>query len=116
MTTNGSIKLKVGLAELEVEVPKTPQEKAVGLSLRDKLEDGHGMLFKFDEPGRYEFACLAMNFRIDIIWIVFGRVAEVTPNVIGSTYRPYLPVTEVLEVPAGWAAAHDIKPGCLVTF
>jgi uncharacterized membrane protein (UPF0127 family) len=60
-----------------------------------------------------------MRLPLDFIWISDGRVAGVTRNVPatfpGDLISP-APVTQVLEVPGGFADRHGIKTGDRVTW
>ena len=47
--------LRLGEANLQVQVAVTPEEKAKGLMFRNQLPKGHGMLFVFREPGKQSF-------------------------------------------------------------
>ncbi|MEW6610560.1 MAG: DUF192 domain-containing protein [Patescibacteria group bacterium] len=102
---------------VRAEIMRTPEEKARGLSGRESLEEGKGMLFVFDPPTRPSFWMKDMRFPIDIIWIYQDKVIGVTPNIPYPadahsplpTYSPPDFVTHVLEVPAGWAERNDIK-------
>lgn len=112
----------VGNAPLTVEIAATDAAREHGLSGRAGLPEGHGMLFTFSTSGRYEFWMYDMRFGLDFLWITGGKVAEVTPNVPPPTraapdpvrLRPNEAVEAVIEVPAGWAAAHQVIPGAEV--
>jgi uncharacterized membrane protein (UPF0127 family) len=60
-----------------------------------------------------------MRFPIDIVWIRGARVVDVTADVPPpagtnealATYSPDRPANRVLEVNAGWAAAHGVTRG-----
>ncbi|MFA4872894.1 MAG: DUF192 domain-containing protein [Patescibacteria group bacterium] len=102
---------------VQVEVMRTPEEKAKGFSGRAGLDEGKGMLFVFDPPSMPSFWMKEMRFSIDIIWIYHDKVIGVTPNVPAPvneysplpTYSPPSLVTHVLEVPAGWAEKNEIN-------
>ena len=110
--------VRIAGTEIPVEVAKTAEERAKGLSGRISLEAGLGMLFVFPEPGNYSFWMPDMNFPIDIIWITDGKVVGMEKNVPNEFdpqnpvfYLPPEPVKYVLEVSAGFAQAHGIGIG-----
>lgn len=110
--------LRIGQIKIPVEVAKTAQDRAKGLSGRVSLEPDKGMLFIFPEAGNYSFWMPDMNFPIDIIWITDGKVVGIEKNVSNKFdpqnpifYNPPRPVKYVLEVNAGFAEIHGIKIG-----
>jgi uncharacterized membrane protein (UPF0127 family) len=91
-----------------------------GLGGAAPLAVDRGMLFVASPHDVPVFTMRGVTFPIDIVWITAGTVSEVTPNVRPqpgvpdaqlTRYKPSSPVEHVLEVPAGWAAQHGIKPG-----
>lgn len=99
---------------IPVEIRSDPEGRMWGLSWRESLPDGEGMLFLFPKKDRYSFWMKDMKFPIDIIWMSDGRVLEITPSVPITplkTYRPEHPVDFVLEVDAGFSERHSIRPG-----
>ncbi len=102
-TTDNKI-LKIGEQIIEVEIADTNEERAQGLSGRETLEIGHGLLFVFETPGIYSFWMKDMKFPIDIIWIdehwtVVGVERGVTPETFPKSFLPNSPVKYVLELP-----------------
>lgn len=109
----------IGKTTVVVDVADTPALREHGLSGREGLQEGKGMLFVFPEPGSYGFWMKDMQFPIDIIWAdSSGVVNTVTPNIAPYTYPqafyPTAPVLYVLEVPAGYAEAHKIGVGAKI--
>ncbi|MFC1649861.1 DUF192 domain-containing protein [Patescibacteria group bacterium] len=96
----------------------TNSEKSVGLSKTDELGKYEGMLFFFNDESP-SFWMKDMTIPIDIIWIDNDRVIQVDtdlqpPSLVDEmlrTYVPTSPVDHVLEVNAGFADRHNIKPG-----
>ncbi len=73
---------------LLVEVADTPASRELGLSKREKMEDDEGLLFVFDEPGRYGFWMKDMKFALDIIWInQNGIVVDIERKVTPESYK-----------------------------
>jgi uncharacterized membrane protein (UPF0127 family) len=79
------------------------------------------MLFEYDRPGFYSFWMRDVRFDLDLVWIRDGRIVDVhhrvpapkdpTPEGSLPTYRPRELADTVLEVSAGFAAAHGWQPG-----
>lgn len=110
----------LGDAQLVLEHAASPLARARGLSYRDELPEGRGMLFTFGRPQRHSFWMKGMRFPIDIVWLREGVVVDVTPDVQPQgdasimdlrTYVPEVPADEVVELPAGYAAARGIGKG-----
>lgn len=115
-----SARITVGGAEFAVEVADTAYRRMQGLSGREALAEGRGMLFLFDTPGAPGFWMKDMKFPIDIVWISGGRVLGVEANVSPddapsrTVYYPPAPVDRALEIPAGSAASAGITAGSVV--
>ncbi len=112
----------VGSAQIEVEIANTQEKRKVGLSGRDKLDEGKGVLFVFEEKDvKPVFYMKDMKFPIDIVWINDGKVIEITANVpVPQTltpedklprYSPLETIDYVLEIGAGEAVKKGIKVG-----
>lgn len=104
--------LTIGDTTLLVEISDDAQKRAQGLSGRTSLQSNTGMLFLFEEAFLASFWMKDMNFALDFLWIRDGVVVDITENVPAPTgddlptYSPNQPVDMVLEVNAGWVAAH----------
>ena len=106
----------VGQATIVVDVATTPALRQQGLSGKQSLAWGSGMLFIFPQAGEWGFWMKDMRFAIDIIWAdKAGIITTVLPNVSPTTYpqafHPSAPSVYVLEVPAGYAMAQGIGVG-----
>lgn len=106
----------VGGTPVQVEIADTRPARAQGLSARESLTKGSGMLFVYEEPQRPGFWMRDMRFAIDIIWIgADRRVVDITPNLTPDTYpqvfRPNQPIQYVLEINTGFAKEYGIKLG-----
>ncbi len=114
-----------GGVPLTVELAFQPADLSRGLGYRDGLEPGTGMLFLFETPGPRSFWMKGMRFCLDMLWIEDGAIQGAAQNVcpddpgIEDADRPSqkspLPVSYVLEVPAGWMSANDVAVGDPVT-
>jgi uncharacterized membrane protein (UPF0127 family) len=113
--------ITVGGVPLTVELAYLPADTSLGLGYREGLAPGTGMLFLFEGPAPRTFWMRGMQFCIDIVWIensvIQGAAESVCPEPAGATgadltsYVSPVPVTYVLEVPAGWLDAYGLGPG-----
>ena len=102
-----------------VEEVITAAEQARGLGHRDSLAWDTGMLFLYDDAQFRGFWMKGMRFDIDIVWILRGRIADISHRVPSvespegpwPSYRPNSLVDQVLEVPAGYASSHGWQVG-----
>ena len=111
--------LKVGDAQFTVEVANTTTTRMRGLSGRDPLKEGEGMLFIFDKPSRYGFWMKDMKFALDFVWVSGDKVVGVTENVpppaSGTSmfslpvYYPPENVDKILELNAGEVKRYGIR-------
>lgn len=119
VTSASSTSLQLKGRTIRVMFVDTPETRAKGLSGRLGLTDEEGMLFVFDEEGKYSFWMKGMLFSIDILWIsTDGTIVDIAPNVSPDTYPKSFISQEnaryVLELRAGWAQAHDVLVGDVV--
>jgi uncharacterized membrane protein (UPF0127 family) len=111
--------IKIGDTSVRVEVADTFETRAKGLSGRESLPDGRGVLFVFDKSDRYGFWMKNMNFAIDIVWIaegfeVVGITEEVAPETFPEIFYPPEPVKYVLELPGGKSRNSGIDIGAFM--
>ncbi len=111
--------VRIGTTTIAVERAVTPAQQEAGLSGRTALAQGRGMLFVFNDDSMRGIWMKDMKFPIDIVFISqTGEVVSVAPDVSPDTYPkmfyPPRPVRYVLELPAGFAAAHAIAEGAKV--
>ncbi len=121
LSSHGNPVITVLIREVPVtaEVVSTPEKLYLGLSHRPALPPGHGMLFLLPAADVQHFCMRDMRFGLDFLWLKDGRVVGVTPQVpadFPGTLSSPVPVSQVLEVPAGFAAAHGIQVGDPVEF
>jgi uncharacterized protein len=110
--------VQVGQATVLADIAGDAESRQRGLSGRESLDEGEGMLFLLanDSPS---FWMKGMRFPIDIVWIKDGRVVDVTAGVRPpagtnealATYSPDRPANRALEVNSGWAARHGVARG-----
>ncbi len=113
-------KVRIGSHEYAVEVADTLLKQAQGLSGRQVLAQGTGMLFIFRTASTQNFWMKDMNFPIDIIWINDNKVIGFaenapTPKNTIPTFTSNGLVDKVLEVPAGTVARDGLNAGDSVT-
>lgn len=98
------------------EVVSTDASREQGLSGRAGLAPNSAMLFVFDTDSRWGFWMKDMQFNIDIVWLAAdGSVITVAPDVAAGSYPqifyPAAPARYAVELPAGFAAAHNLAVG-----
>jgi uncharacterized membrane protein (UPF0127 family) len=107
--------VSVGDAEVLAEISDTNVLRALGLSGRESLEDGKGMLFVFDSAGHHGFWMKNMKFSIDIVWADENKIVfieeSVSPTTFPKIFSPTIPARFALEVPAGFVSTHQLKVG-----
>ncbi len=119
----GHATVVLGGARIAVEVARSVPTITAGLSGREALPADHGMLFVFPFPARHAMWMKGMRFALDIVWIRDGKIVDIAPNLQPAapedgnppSYQPRLDADAVIELPAGFAAAHGLKIGDAVT-
>ena len=117
----------VGSAVFGVEVASTPEEKRIGLSGREGLAPGSGMLFLYANGRPHEFWMKDMLFAIDIVWIAPDcTVGDIThalrpprpgaPDSEVLRAHPSAEAAHVLEITAGASIEHGLRQGDPVRF
>lgn len=107
---------------LLLEIADDNREIYNGLSFREDLSGGHGMLFIFPDYARRQFVMRNMKFPIDIVFIKDGIVREIKDNCPpeGSDYKIIYEskdeINMVLELPAGYSTKNNIKSGSVLKF
>lgn len=116
--------VRIGPAPVEfrVEVAQTVEQQRAGLSGRDQLSAGAGMLFRFGTTSSEQQVWMAgVKFPLDIAWIADGKVlaidtltacTEADENACPRWTSPS-PVDALLEVPAH--SLTTVVPGMTVT-
>lgn len=98
-----------------VEIADTDQSRERGLMFRQRLPEGHGMLFDFGEPRPVAMWMKNTYIPLDMLFIrADGTIAYIAENTVPKsldTIGITEPVLAVLELPAGTAKAKDIRSG-----
>lgn len=115
LTDDDTVRVMVGGASVVADIARSEAKKALGLSHRDPLKEGEGMLFIFDEPSTLSFWNKDMRFPIDVLWLENGAVSGVSENLPLFTEgsAPVIitspsPARAVLEVPEGFVKKYGI--------
>ena len=116
---NPFVRVSVGRVQVKAEVVDTPQKRFLGLSHRQELPEGRGMLFIMPALDHQVFCMRGMLFPMDLLWLgpdkVVGLEKKVSPQYVGDLKSP-VPVRHVLEVPGGFCYKHGIKVGDRVSW
>lgn len=115
----------VDMRGMRWEVVDTDEGRERGLSGREKMGDGDGMLFVFPKRGLYPFWMKDMSFDLDIVWLDGETVVDVAtlPRSIQadgsraawvSRHVPLRLADRVLEMKAGLARAYHLGRGTRV--
>ena len=107
---------------VDAEIADTARLRERGLSYRDALESGTGMIFLYEEATVRSFWMFEMRFCLDIIWITDGRVVGAAENACPAEdpddeiprFRSPEAVQYVMEVDAGWMAENGVVAGAEV--
>ena len=117
-TSLPKLQLQAGVHAFNVEVVSTPQQRALGLMGRTRLEDNAGMLFVFEQKGTHCFWMkntllpLSIAFLADDGHIV--SIDDMQPQTL-DFHCPLAPVRYALEVKQGGFRSKGIQPGMRVT-
>lgn len=113
-----TVSTKSGTFSIQIEIAKTPHQRSRGLMFRDKLPDGRGMLFVFEEPDFQNFWMKDTPSALDIIYIAAdGKLVSVYKGEPLST-NPIPsgePAQYVLELAYGQAAKMGLQIGDIFT-
>ncbi|MBU0569373.1 DUF192 domain-containing protein [Patescibacteria group bacterium] len=114
-------KVIINSIEIAVDIAKSSEEKARGLSGRKSLRKNEGMLFVFQNKTRPSFWMKDMFIPIDIIWIAEDKIVGIEksvppPKENTSTsklplYSPPVGIDYVLEVGGGFCEKYNIEVG-----
>lgn len=107
--------------KINVEFAISSQEKEKGLCCRDNLAQNSGMLFVYDQPGKYRFWMKDTRIPLDMYWIDSSKkIIHIEHNVQPDSYPQNFGPDEwsqyILETNAGFAKRHNIQVGDSVNF
>lgn len=108
---------------VQLEVALTDEERQLGLMFRDMLPADRGMLFIFEADGPLDLWMKNTFIPLDFVWMSpSGEVVDVRADVPPCrsdpcpAYGSSKPARAVLEVNAGFASAHGVRPGDRLMF
>lgn len=114
------IKTAKGVVKFRVEVAQTPDEQSRGLMYRTSLPDHGGMIFPMAPPRFAAFWMKNTYIPLDMIFIrPDGTIARIAANTVPEsldTVESGEPVSAVLEIVGGGAAADGIAEGDKVSW
>lgn len=104
---------------IKAEVVESPEKLWLGLSGRQELPAGTGMLFVMPSLDYQHFCMRDMLLPLDFIWIAHQKIIGLTKNISpldpGTISSP-APAKFVLELPAGFCDKHGLKVNDPVSF
>ena len=119
ITSLSALQIEIGGAVIDVEVADTPEAMRIGLSGRNALPEGTGMLFVYKKPEILSFWMKDTLIPLSIGFFDANRVLLQIENMSCvpiqaeklPIYKSERPALYALEVPQGWFTRHAIKPG-----
>lgn len=113
--------ITVGSKKVSIQIARSSEEKAKGLSGTESLGADSGMLFVFSPKTTPLFWMKDMLIPLDMIWISDGKIVRIdknipfpelnTPDSALKTYSPGQPIDYILEVNAEYSDKNNIKTG-----
>lgn len=102
-----------GEAEISVEIANDDCKRELGLSGRDSLASGNGMLFIYEEEGAHGMWMKDMEFPIDAVWIdtnleITGIEKNMRPASFPHSFGGEFVSRYVVELPAGFLDGNGI--------
>ncbi len=104
-------------ASFEIELARTPAEKAQGLMFRDSMPENNGMLFIFDDEVERNFWMKNTKIPLDMLFLdknmIVVEIKASVPPCYDDPCRSYpsKPAQYVLEINAGIAEKNNIVLG-----
>lgn len=110
----------IGKSQYALEVSDTQERRIKGLSGRESLDQGTGMLFAYPEAGNECIWMKDMHFSLDILWLnADKKVIKIEKAVAPETYpRSFCAsgTQYVIELNAGEATKAGVKVGQQIEF
>ncbi len=120
------IQIEIANHLINLEIADTNAKRELGLSGHKPLVDDQGMLFVFNNIGKYPFWMKDMLFPIDIIWLEPSNIDGIVnvvyieknaqPNSYPTTFGGQVDAQYVLEVNAGFSDKNNLKIGDQIKF
>lgn len=111
--------------KIRAEVAITQEEMLRGMKYRDSLDEDRGMLFLHNREGNYPYWMYEVKIPLDLIWLDKDRkivqLVHQAPPCPGPpekclSYGGAFKALYVLELKAGMAKKHNLKPGMTLDF
>lgn len=111
--------VKIGSEQFKLEIAETQEKREKGLSERDTLPGGTGMLFDFKADGDWRMWMVQMRFPIDIAWLDSdGKIVYIKHNAQPGDYPEIYHAGSasryVIEVPANTFRDQSVQAGDLL--
>ena len=109
-----TIRLNAGIHNIQAQLAKTPEQRAIGLMFRSSMPTHDGMLFAFEAPARQCFWMKNTLLPLSIAFITDNGTVVNIDEMKPQTLDPHCskePVRFVLEMNQGWFARRGIKTG-----
>lgn len=115
---NDTMQIRLGSANLLVEIADTPQKRSTGLMFRNELAEGRGMLFVFPREDYLSFWMKNTKIPLSIGYFnsdgVLLETYDMKPNQTDITYPSKNKAIYALEVNQGWFQKNGINPGAVL--
>ena len=109
-----SVRLNAGIHNIQAEVARTPEQRAIGLMNRPTMPANDGMLFVFEEAATQCFWMKNTLLPLSIAYLAddgtITQIVDMPPQTLDSKCSTQ-PVRLVLEMNQGWFAKRGLKPG-----
>jgi uncharacterized protein len=111
--------------KIRAQILSHPSDIMRGMKFRDALPEGEGMLFMHTEEGHYRYWMYEVRVPLDMIWLNRRReIVQIVhncppcpgPESACPSYGGAFKAQYVLELAAGGAAKHNLKPGMVLSF
>lgn len=104
-----------------LEETSTNSERTLGLSGRQSMAAGRGMLLDFNQPGEYCMWMKDMHFSLDMMWLnedkeIVYMIEGVTPDTYPKSFCGPESARYVVEVNSGIVKAGDLRVGQRIRF
>ena len=112
---------QIGSTKYDLEVAGDPAARSDGLSGRDGMAAGKGMLFSFEKSEKQCMWMKDMHFSLDMIWLntdkqVIQIVPDISPDTYPRTFCSGQPAQFVIELNAGQTAGNGLQVGQQLKF
>ena len=104
-----------GSPQVDVELARDDASRERGLMYRRSMPESRGMLFSWQDERVRNFWMHNTCIPLDMLYVtqegIIAGILEQVPTLNDAPRGVQCPVAHVLELNAGWARAHGVKPG-----